>query len=449
MFYTKVSGSTLFGLCLLICSACAPNKNQFEARHQIGVISAFAEMVAADVKQLALSSPLTPAQAEELSREVAEIAEEYNVEIIRESDLIITDLFPEDVVDGKEVFVIAKPNALYAYRTLKSDLSKLGPNDQTGRQMIARRFGRLLSYSPKKINQLLSQQTSFRTMTDFGLVGSNVFLYYKDLEAAEQFFTDIIGLTVLSRFDNAVILRISTSSTITLVDASKGMHSANEPKTVAIALLTNQLKDWYDHLLQKNVNIKYPYKSNEGSAHDGFVAIDPEGYLLEFETFKQHPENERFMPILELNREYKSNIPQQELSFHGSIVWTYHKDLLAMGDFYQNVMGLELVADQGWTKIYQVSKSGFIGLVDERRGMHSFTEEKGVTLSFVLEDLDGWHAYASSYNPFELRSDEISIGPDERYRAFVAYGPEGYFLEFDKFYQHPANASLIHFFTEE
>ena len=95
-------------------------------------------------------------------------------------------------------------------------------------------------------------------MTDFGLAASNVFLYYKDLENAVQFYTDVLGLAELSRFDNAVIIGVSESSTITLVDAAKGMHSADEPKTVAIALLTNQLKDWYDYLQTKNVSIKYP-----------------------------------------------------------------------------------------------------------------------------------------------------------------------------------------------
>ncbi len=80
--------------------------------------------------------------------------------------------------------------------------------------------------------------------------------------------------------------------------------------------------------------------------------------------------------------------------------------------------------------------------------MHSYTDEKAVSLSFVLEDLDGWHAYATSHEPFELRSDEISVGPDERYRAFVAYGPEGYFLEFDKFGNHPDNEVLMQFLSE-
>ena len=45
--------------------------------------------------------------------------------------------------------------------------------------------------------------------------------------------------------------------------------------------------------------MKYDYKPKEGSAHDGFVMEDPEGYLLEFERFNPHEENLQFTPLLD------------------------------------------------------------------------------------------------------------------------------------------------------
>ena len=78
------------------------------------------------------------------------------------------------------------------------------------------------------------------------------------------------------------------------------------------------------------------------------------------------------------------------LGFNGSITWLYYKDLLQMQNFYEETIGFNLVADQGWTKIYQVSPTGFLGLVDERRGMHSFSEDKAVYVSFFLDDVEGW-----------------------------------------------------------
>jgi catechol 2,3-dioxygenase-like lactoylglutathione lyase family enzyme len=242
----------------------------------------------------------------------------------------------------------------------------------------------------------------------------------------------------------AKILRITSDSYLILVDATKGMHTAQEPKTVALALLTNQLKGWYDHLRSKGVRIKYDYKPKEGGAHDGFVAIDPEGYLLEFETFKQHPENELFIPQLnELETITQNTTVPDGLGFNATITWLYYKDIPAMEKFYQQTLGLQLVVDQGWAKIYRSSASGYIGLVDERRGMHQFTEKKAVNISFILDDIDGWFKYASENKCFELRSTEVSTGPEKKYRAFVGFDPEGYYMEFDAFYEHPDNAKLM------
>jgi hypothetical protein len=44
---------------------------------------------------------------------------------------------------------------------------------------------------------------------------------------------------------------------------------------------------------------------------------------------------------------------------------------------------------------------------------------------------------------FELRSETVEEGPEGKYRAFVGYGPEGYFLEFDRFYEHTDNDRLL------
>lgn len=47
-----------------------------------------------------------------------------------------------------------------------------------------------------------------------------------------------------------------------------------------------------------------------------------------------------------------------------------------------------------------------------------------------------------SHDEFELRLGEISED-DERYRTFVGYDPEGYYLEFDTFLVHEDNARLL------
>lgn len=295
---------------------------------------------------------------------------------------------------------------------------------------------------------------SFRTMDDFGIKAHNVFLYYKDLEKATEFYSKILGLEVVADYTFAKIIRVTTDSYIILVDAEKGMHTAEEPKTVAIALLTDKLIEWYNHLKEQNVKIKYEYKPKQGGAHDGFVAVDPEGYLLEFEMFKQHPENERFIPILEQNKNKQvdasneSTVPEG-LGFHSTITWLYYKDVLAMENFYQNVLGLELVADQGWAKIYKVSDTGFLGIVDELRGMHKFSKEKAVNVGFILDDIEGWFNYVQEHEPFKLRTNKLEIESGKKYTAFVGNGPEDYYLEFDFFHPHDENTILLEYLNSK
>ncbi len=281
-------------------------------------------------------------------------------------------------------------------------------------------------------------------MNEFGMTASNVFLYYTDVEAATDFYTRTLGLAVAADYGFAKILRVAPSSFITLVDEEMGMHSASDPKTVAIALLTDQLDEWWNYIKDRDIETRFPYNPQEGRPHHGFVAIDPEGYLLEFERFNEHAENEMLIPVLNETEtvypvEGASDVPPG-LGFKATVVWFYYKDMPAIQAFYENVMGFDLIVDQGWTKIYRISPSGYMGLVDEQRGMHNFTEKKAVTMSFWTENIDSWYAYVSGNDSFEMRSEKVE--ETDRYRAFVAYDPEGYYLEWNVFKDAPDNEAL-------
>jgi len=420
--------------------------------YELGVVGGFSELINAGVKRLALSAPLSSEEMDNFIGDAQKIAERHSVSVYRESDLLVTDLFPADVALGKEVLLLYRGTTLEEYLSLKSDkaaLEKEGDYDPEERIEVARRFGRLLSYSPREINRLMARNSSFRTMDDFGIQATNLFLYYKDLDKALDFYSLTLGMELVADYNNAHILRMTLDSYLILVDASKGMHSSEEPKTVALALLTDQLDEWYTYLKNQDVDIKYEYQPKEGSAHDGFVAVDPEGYLLEFERFSQHPENEQFIPVLRHNEQNAIHSTQQNnmpdgLRIHSTITWLYYKDILAMQNFYQDVFGLEMVADQGWTKIFKVSESGFLAIVDEQRGMHSYTEKKAVNVGFIIDDLEGWFDYVKENKLFDLFEDELGEGPDTRYKAFVGFCPEGYYLEFDHFYPHEDNTLLLH-----
>lgn len=455
MTHSSIRGYRFLFLTVTLLVGCSTNNNEStdDTAYTLGSIGAFGEMVNAGVKKLALSAPLSPSEMDKIMEEANKVAERNNVHLFRETDLVATDLFPAEETKGKDVLLIYKGTAKDEYLQLKADAENLqskGLYQGKGREEIARRMGRLLSYPTDQINRLLARNSSFRTLKDFGIRASNLFLYYKDIEKAASFYSNILGMEMVADYTMAKIFRMTSDSYLILVDATKGMHTAEEPKTVALALITDQLDEWYSYLKTTDAKIKYDYTPKPNRPHDGFVIYDTEGYLLEFERFNPHTENENFLPDLNLQKtiSFSSNVPKG-LGFKATITWLYYKDMVAMESFYQEVMGLTRVADQGWAKIYKGSETGYLGFVDERRGMHSFTEKKAVNVSFILNDLDGWFKYVNDSKSFILRGNEVSKGPESNYRAFVGYDPEGYYLEFDSFYEHPDNALLIKYLSEQ
>ncbi|MBT5874738.1 MAG: VOC family protein [Candidatus Latescibacteria bacterium] len=287
-------------------------------------------------------------------------------------------------------------------------------------------------------------------MKDFGTTAGNVFLYYEDLDRATKFYTETLGMKLVLDYGFAKMVQASPTGFLTLVDHTKGMHSAEEPKTVALALVMDesQIDGWWEYMRKQDVEFLHEYSPKEGRAHNAFVVVDPEGYYLEFEVFHEHPENEKLMPILNATEsvypdpEQKHTVPDG-LGFKTLVVWGYYKDMAGIKAFYENVIGMEMIVDQGWTYIYPSSPSTYIGLVDESRGMHKFTEDKGVTISFFTDNIAGWYEYLSSENRIKMKSESLSEEENGRFTAFVGYDPANYYLEFDQFNEMPDNTRLI------
>ena len=282
--------------------------------------------------------------------------------------------------------------------------------------------------------------------------GSNAFYYYRDLEAAWGFYVRTLGFETVADYGFAKILRVGPSSYLTLVDETRGMHSADEPKTVTLAVITDEVEEWWEYLTSQGVDMRAALSSGEGRPHDGFVAVDPEGYLLEFERFNDHPENEALMPVLESMEPLYPRVSGAEsesaptrpphLGVHGTVLWLYYEDLEGIQAFYGSLLGEGILVDQGWAKVYPVSGTGFIGFVDGERGLHSATDDKAVTVSFIVKDLEAWFSHAQSVDRFQLREPGLS-SEGEFVRTFVGYDPEGYFLEWDQFLDVEVNRDFL------
>ena len=136
----------------------------------------------------------------------------------------------------------------------------------------------LFGCSSKHDNDLLTEEN----MTDSrDIIGNNAFLYYKNYDEATNFYGDILGFKNVFEFpDFATIFQTTKSTFITVVnDNGRGMHSSDEPKTIAIALVTDQLDGWYQYALSQDLNIKNPPKPLADNPHHAFLVTDPGGYL--------------------------------------------------------------------------------------------------------------------------------------------------------------------------
>lgn len=110
-----------------------------------------------------------------------------------------------------------------------------------------------------------------------------------------------------------------------------------------------------------------------------------------------------------------------------AITFQYYRDLPAAMGFYEDILGLSVAIDQGWSKIYNIDGKAHVGLVDETRGMQDWAEAKTSQLCLRVPDVDAWHAWAAAKGVDGLTdprdSDELGI------RAFVMNDPEGYQIE--------------------
>ena len=109
------------------------------------------------------------------------------------------------------------------------------------------------------------------------------------------------------------------------------------------------------------------------------------------------------------------------------ITFIYYKDLQKGIDFYGKTLGFPMEIDQGWCKIYRISEAGYLGVVDERRGMHKSHPVKPVQICLRVPNVDEFYAYCR-----EIGVDELSQMFESRelkIKAFVFNDPEGYQIE--------------------
>ena len=113
------------------------------------------------------------------------------------------------------------------------------------------------------------------------------------------------------------------------------------------------------------------------------------------------------------------------------ITFLYYKDIPTVAKFYEEVLGLKLVIDQGFAKIYKVTGVAHIGIVDETRGYHKANPIKPVEITLLVTDVDAWYRRVLSMGVIPLSEPRDLETP--HLRMFLMQDPEGYVIEIQKF----------------
>ena len=104
------------------------------------------------------------------------------------------------------------------------------------------------------------------------------------------------------------------------------------------------------------------------------------------------------------------------------------RDLEAATAFYGDLLGLELVLDQGPCRIFRASGAAFLGvcLAGERD-----VAAEGTILTLVTPEVDAWHErLAAEAVPLE---GSPKLNPTYNIYHFFARDPDGHLVEFQRF----------------
>jgi catechol 2,3-dioxygenase-like lactoylglutathione lyase family enzyme len=115
-------------------------------------------------------------------------------------------------------------------------------------------------------------------------------------------------------------------------------------------------------------------------------------------------------------------------SIEQQITFLYTRDLAVTARFYEHVLGLVLVVDQGDCRIYRTSSDGYIGFC---RRQSAPEEPMGLILTLVTSEVDAWYRYLSEQGvAFE---EPPALNPKYAiYHCFLR-DPNGYLIEIQCF----------------
>lgn len=110
------------------------------------------------------------------------------------------------------------------------------------------------------------------------------FLYYRDLDGAFRFYSEVLGLPLAIDQGWAKIMGLGGGAHVGLVDESRGMRRAADEKPVQLCLRVADLDAWHAHARAAGVAALGEPRENPELGIRAFVFEDPEGYQIEVQT---------------------------------------------------------------------------------------------------------------------------------------------------------------------
>lgn len=130
-------------------------------------------------------------------------------------------------------------------------------------------------------------------------------------------------------------------------------------------------------------------------------------------------------------RNWRPDVTRDQPAVSSQITFLYYHSLEAPQRFYGETLGLELVEDQNWAKIYRVAGSAFVGIVTGDDAFKQPQVENAVLLTLVVDDLDAWYAHLKDADVHFLT--DIREMEGIQVRAFFVQDPGGYAVEVQQF----------------
>jgi len=117
---------------------------------------------------------------------------------------------------------------------------------------------------------------------------------------------------------------------------------------------------------------------------------------------------------------------------YASITFLTYEDMDAGDHFYRVVLGLPLIEDQGWAKVYRIHGAANVGIVEARCGPVEEPLGTGTLLSIIVEDVDAWYKQLKDEPSIEILGPPAMVFDIPVYSFFLK-DPAGYRIEIQAF----------------